>query len=66
MWKYWDLVLRYLLDTFVVAALILWVRLSVTWVGQLVAVFFAVAFFITRVAQQSLRSKFKRDVYVES
>lgn len=55
---------QYLLDVIIVAALIVWVRVSVTWTGYLVAILFAISFFITRVAQQSIRSKFTRDVYV--
>lgn len=55
----------YLFDFFIVGVLVAWVRLSVTWLGYFVAIFFAAAFFITRVAQQSIRSKFMRDVYVQ-
>lgn len=57
---------QYLLDVIIVVVLIVWVRFSVTWLGKLVAILFASGFFITRIGQQCIRSKFSRDVYVQS
>lgn len=57
---------QYLLDVIIVLVLIVWVRFSVTWLGKFVAILFALGFFITRIGQQCIRSKFSRDVYVQS
>lgn len=57
---------QYLLDIVIVLVLVVWTRFSVTWLGKLVAILFALGFFITRMRQQCIRSKFSRDVYVDS
>ena len=57
---------QYLLDSLIVLVLVALTRFSVTWLGKFVAILFAVGFFITRLGQQCIRSKFSQDVYVQS